>query len=352
MHTTKLIRHKKHKHTMKHTKKRKSIAEHGITLKIGNHKLTKTINNLNKEITNKLHDKLFQEANKKIDNGENNNDAADIYLYLHKNKYNPDNIGKWLLHNSPDYKIRKYYFNLLDKDNKINDEDRLKFYVDLISNKTKYNLDMKYYPHCLDKINKLMDIENVCNKIDLFIIMYYSDFTNNNFFNHIKYFCNTIQPYDKIFQPTLGNITTDKLTNLGIYTLYNQSPAFKHCVEVLSYLSGLVDITLYIEGTEIDTKYDKYIKDRNNLRIELIGGKTDEEVINLIKSNNHIFLIFIYGFFKRRNVVLAHPAKYTFHYLDAPTLYSNHIYDYNIIDKYNYNYPNLNHFKKIKINKI
>ena len=107
MHTTKLIRSKQHKHT----KKRKSIAEHRITLKISNHKLTKTINDLNKEITNKLHDKLFLEANKKIENGENNNDAADIYLYLHKNKYNPDNIGKWLLHNSPDYKIRKYYFN-------------------------------------------------------------------------------------------------------------------------------------------------------------------------------------------------------------------------------------------------
>jgi hypothetical protein len=183
-----------------------------------------------------------------------------------------------------------------------------------------------------------MDIENICNKIELFHIMYYSDFTNNNFFNHIKYFCNTIQPYDKIFQPTLGNITADKLTNLGIYTLYDQSPAFKHCIEVLSYLSGLVDITLYVESTKIDEKYDKYIKDRNNLRIELIGGKTDEEVINLIKSNNHIFLIFIYGFLKRKNVVLAHPAKYTFHYLETPNLYTNHIYDYNIIDKYNYNY--------------
>ena len=57
-----------------------------------------------------------------------------------------------------------------------------------------------------------------------------------------------------------------------------------------------------------------------------------------MKSNNHIFLIFIYGFFKRRNVVLAHPSKYTFHYLDPLyNLYTKRLYDYNIIDKYGYN---------------
>lgn len=303
-------------------------------------KMTKKISDKVKELTvsikHKLHDQLFDDARKYIDIDKNFKDSSDIYVYLFNNDYNKENIGKWLLFNSPDYSIRNYAFTKLLKDEKINNEDKLKMYVDMVSNKSKYDFNMNNYANYITNINQLMNDEQICNKIDLFNIMYYSDFSNPNFFNHIKHYCNNIKAYDNTYQPILGNITADKITNLGIYTLYDQSPAFKHAIEVLSHLSELVPITLYIEATEINVKYDKYIKNKPNIKVELVGAKSDDELTTIIKNGNHIFLIFIYGFLKRRKVVLAHPAKYTFHYLDLPTLYSKHIYDYNIIDKYNY----------------
>jgi hypothetical protein len=319
-------------------------------------KLSDKIKELSSSIKTKMHDKLFQDARKYIDEDKNFKEGTDIYLYLINNDYNRENITKWLLFNSTDYNIRKYAFNNLLRQGKVSDEDKLKMFIDMISKKSKYDFDMRQYDNVLQTVNKMMDNENLCNKIDLFNIIYYSDFSSQpNWFNHIKYFCNSIQPYNKTYQPTLGNITEDKLINLGIYTLYNQSPVFKHSVEVISFLSEIVPITLYVEGTAIDSKYDKYVKDKANLKIELIGGKTDEELTSMMKNNNHIFLIFIYGFQKRRNVVLAHPAKYTFHYLDAYNIYTKRLYDFNIIDKYSYNYlknsiPDIeNHFGLVKL---
>ena len=307
-------------------------------------KLSDKIKELSSGIKTKMHDKLFQDARKYIDEDKNFKEGTDIYLYLINNDYNKENITKWLLFNSTDYNIRKYAFNNLLRQGKVSDEDKLKMFIDMISNKSKYDFDMRQYDNVLQTVNKMMDNENLCNKLDLFNIIYYSDFSSQpNWFNRIKYYCNAFQSYDKTYQPTLGNITEDKLTNLGIYTLYDQSPAFKVGIEVISFLSEMVPITLYVEGTTIDSKYDKYVKDKANLKIELIGGKTDEELINMMKNNNHIFLIFIYGFHKRRNVVLAHPAKYTFHYLDLYNIYTKRLYDFNIIDKYSYNYlKNLN----------
>ena len=89
----------------------------------------------------------------------------------------------------------------------------------MLSNKSKYNFDMNNYENIMNEVNNLMHNENVCNKIDLLYIIYYSDFSSHpNWLNHIKYFCNAIQPYDTIYQPTLGNINPDKLDNLGVYT--------------------------------------------------------------------------------------------------------------------------------------
>lgn len=283
----------------------------------------------------KSHDLLFLDANNYILKDNNIKDASDIYLYLMKNNYNKENIAKWLLYNSPEYSIITYVFNKLLRDGKITDEDKLKVYVDMLNNKSKYNFNMNKYENVINEVNELMHNENLCNKIDLFQIIYYSDFSSHpNWLNHIKYYCNAFKSYDTVYQPTLGNINTEKLDNLGIYILYNQSPAFNHSIEVISFLSEFVPIILYVEGTQIDTKHDKYIKDRQNLKIELIGGKSDDEVSNLMKSNNHIFLIFIYGFYIRSNVVLEHPAKYTFHYLEVQHIYTKKLFDFNIIDKY------------------
>jgi hypothetical protein len=301
-------------------------------------KLSNNINKISSNVKTKIYDKLFDDARRYIEEDTNFTRSTDIYLYLINNNYNKENITKWLSCNATDYDVRKYAFNNLLKWGKITDEDKLKMFIDMISNKSKYDFDMRQYDNVLQTINKMMDNEQLCNKIDLFYIIYYSDFNSPNWLNHIKYFCNAIQPYDNTYHPTLGNITADKLINLGIYTLYDQSPAFKHSIEVISFLSEIVPITLYVEGTTIDSKYDKYIKDKANLKIEFIGDKTDEELTNIMKKYNHIFLIFIYGFYKRHNVVLAHPAKYTFHYLDTYNIYTKRLYDFNIVDKYSYNY--------------
>ena len=329
------------KRTIKQKKKYKSRSTndiYGVISRLTKNKSIK-LKELTKNSQTKAHDLLFLDAKKYIDNDKNFKDACDIYMYLLNNNYNKENISKWLLYNSPEYGVRTYVFNKLIKDGQITDEDKLKVYIDMLSKKSKYNFDMNNYENVINKVNDLMHNENLCNKIDLMQINYYSDFSSNqNWLNHIKYFCNAIQPYNTIFQATLGNINPEKLDNLGIYVLYSQSPAFKHSIEVISFLSELVPIILYVDGTEIDTKYDKYIKDKTNLKIELVGGKSDDEVSNLMKSNNHIFLIFIYGLFIRRNVVLEHPAKYTFHYLEVINIYSKKIYDFNIIDKYMHGY--------------
>jgi hypothetical protein len=308
-----------------------------------NLKLTKNNIKLLKELsiqtTTQLHDKLFNDAKILIENN-NFKDSSDIYLYLYNNNYNKDNIGKWLLFNSSEYSIRNYIFNKLLNNNSLNNEDKLKIYIDMISNKSKYNFNMKNYNYLIDNINILLNDENLCKSTDLFNIMYYSYFDKINFFNNIKTFCNNINKYDNSFQSSILNQLIlnkeNKLNNLGIYTLYDQSPAFKNVIEVISFLSILTKITLYVETDNIDEKYDKYIKNKENIKIVLVGNKNDDETIDLIKKENHIFLIFIYGFYRRKNVVLSHPAKYTFHFLDVPTLFTKHIYDYNIIDKYNY----------------
>ena len=169
------------------------------------------------------------------------------------------------------------------------------------------------------------------------------DIINDNIDNTISYHFAGDDKYNITIQNQVKakikyNLTNTKLNNLGIYMLNpTSSPAFNIIIESFSILSSYTNIILYCDCNinDIPIIYNNFIT-TNNIKIEYIKDKPDDYVSNLMLENSHILLIFIYGFFTRRNVVCAHPALKIIHYLDSPNIYNLALYDYNLIDKYVY----------------
>ncbi len=282
-------------------------------------------------IKNAIHDNLFKEASQKIIDKNDYDEGDKIYIYLYKNGYNKKNLINWLLLNSNDYDIRMHIFN--KHSNELDPKTKLKFLINVFINKDKFNfkLDNDNFDKLMNNIHYIYDNNNETLDIDLFTILYTINYNSPYFFKNIKLAL-------KDYNFTINNTKIYDNKTIGIYTLYKQSPAFKHFIETLYYLSEYNNVILYIEEDEsnFEEKYRKYIHP-TNMKLEFILNKTDNELTEIINNNSHILMIFIYGFYKRRNVVLNHPAKKTIHYLEAQNLYTKNVYDYVLYDKFYYN---------------
>jgi hypothetical protein len=293
-----------------------------------------TNNNL---IINKINDKLNLEAAKLISENKKN-EAAEIYIYLVNNGYNKINIINWLVA----YSINNYNNYLYNKyKNEITNKNKLKYLINIFFNKEKVNFDLftnNNYNTLLEDINELYNNDEILKEIDLFNFFYTVNFNNPLLFKYLNKIYYNINPTNYIKKYKHNNNFSN---NIGIYCLHNQSPAFKNCFEVLYYLSLKINIILYLEclETEFDIKYKDFlnINSNHNIQIIFIKDESDNKVINLMKNNNHKLLLFINGFYLRKNIVLEHPAFKIINYLELPSIYNNTIYDYNLIDKYAYN---------------
>ena len=247
-------------------------------------------------IKNSIHDNLFREASQKIDSKSDYDGGDKIYIYLYKNGYNKKNLINWLLINSNDYDIRMHIFNKHSND--LDTKIKLKFFINIFFNKEKFNfrLDNDNFDKLMNNIQSIYDNNNENLDIDLFNLFYTINYNSPSFFKNIRLAL-------KDYNFTIDNTKIYDNKTIGIYTLYNNSPAFKHCIEVLYYFAEYNNIILYIEVDEsnFEEKYKKYIHP-TNMKLEFIGNKTDNELTELMNNNNHILMIFIYGFYKRRNV--------------------------------------------------
>jgi hypothetical protein len=303
-------------------------------------------------IKNKIHDKLFLDANSKIMSKDKNDnkEGENLYIYLYKNGYNKQNILNWLAMFTSNYDISMNIYN--NQYNLINTESKLKLLYNIFFNKDKYNFKFtsNNFNYLLNQINEIYVYDdNIINKIDLYNYLYTCNMNSLKYFDLIKSFCNKYYIENKLNLENTNNIEKYN-KSIGIYCLYDQSPAFKHSIEVINYLADYNNIILYIETTKENFNNDIYHKyvSHQNIKTEFIKDLSNESLIQLMNNYSHNILIFIYGLYCRGGVVLSHPAKYTLHYLDTPIFYTTQIFDYNLIDKYKYNLLNQIYMKNHK----
>ena len=136
------------------------------------------------------------------------------------------------------------------------------------------------------------------------------------------------------------------LKNLGIYILpKNKSPGFNNFRAIVPYLSKEFNLFFFLDNDKsIIDKYDKaFFK---NATIYYVNNMSDNEIFNLITNCDLTLLIYIYGFYQRKELVLKKPCNIQVHFQEPPVIYPKFCFDYNLIDINLYNilikYSNLN----------
>jgi hypothetical protein len=125
----------------------------------------------------------------------------------------------------------------------------------------------------------------------------------------------------------------ETINKLGIYILpKNASPGFKNFRGIANLLKKKFNLYLFIDDTESNmdptdlTLFDdvgeiNYVSDLDNKKLE-----------DLINEKELTIMIYIYGLYKRKEVVLNKPAPIQISFQEPPIIYPKYIYDYNFID--------------------
>jgi len=287
---------------------------------------------------------------------------SDINSYFNLGIYNEDETNTYLenLIKSNDMKIdinydnfnkltniqKKKLFPFLNKENDDYKKISTNLLIDINSSKDQYSLDyndMVYYQRKV--VELLQDKDNLKYDIDPY------NFTR---FGHIKELNNIDKVIHISENPKYDNnyIKNHKnIEKLGIYILpKNASPGFKNFRGIIQYLKKHFNIYLFLENNENDLDEDDLIFIKDVTEVHYISNKTDEEVSDLIYNKNLTILVAIYGFYKRKNVMLMKPSKIIVSYQEPPVIYPKSCYDYNLIDINLYN--SLKRYAKIDENKF
>lgn len=263
-----------------------------------------------------------------------NNELKDIYIkkLIKKNKKIDITFDEF---NNLTNNQKKIIFPYI-LENEYIDEINFTFLPDVNGHKDKYLLnydEMKYFQKEIeDKFDKLENLKNIKVKIDPYNLIRFSSMKN----------INKIDKVIEIPQQNMYNLEYvkdhKKIERLGVYILpKNASPGFKNFRMQIRYLSKNFNLYLFIDNNEdeMDDIDKEILKKLEN--VYYVGSMDDKSLSELIYEKKLTILISIYGFYKRKIMILTKPAAIMVSFQEPPVIYPKTCYDYNLIDKNLYN---------------
>jgi hypothetical protein len=269
------------------------------------------------DIINYFNSEIYDEAkfNEHVNYLETNNLKIDL------------NIDKFKKFDK--FKKKKIYKYL--NSNKDIDIEKLNFLIDALSFKDKYLLTEKEIENITYDVENMLENEEILlnSSIDPYNFTRFSNLKNLNKINILYKNLN--------LNEKMGNFdyikNHNKIENLGLYLLPKlASPGFKNFRKNINYLKKKFKLFLFLDDNKenMDSSDLKFLE--NVYEVNFVQNLDDEELKNLIYEKKLTIIIYIYGLYKRKNVVLNKPAPIQISYQEPPVVYPNLIYDYNLID--------------------
>ena len=269
------------------------------------------------------------------------NNINEIISYFNNSSYEnikTNNAISYLKENNLKIDLDKDNFNKLSNEQKKNiykfinlkEEDKLNFLTNTLAYKDSYLLneyDMKYFTNELEKLYENSELTSSIF-IDPYNFTRFSNITNlNNLTNVIKndYVINRDFSYLK---------SHDNIQKLGFYILpKSASPGFKNFRKIVNSLKKMYNLYLFIDDSKasMDSSDLSFFDDVTELNF--VSDLSNQSLENLINQKDLTIMIYIYGLYKRKDVVLKKPSPIQISFQEPPVIYPNYVYDYNLIDK-------------------
>ena len=224
---------------------------------------------------------------------------------------------------------KKKLFPFLNKKNVNYEQISIEFIIDVNSAKDTYFLsydDMKYYQ---GKVEEILEDSKLIKK---YMIDPYN-FTRYGNFKILNNIDNVISIYQKPIYNNDYIKTHDTIKRLGIYLLpKDASPGFKNFRRIIQYLKEKFNIYLFLDNKieDIDDDDKQFIDGVSE--IYYVSEMSDRELGDLIYDKRLTILLAIYGFYKRKSMILMKPASIIVSFQEPPIIYPTTCYDYNLID--------------------
>ena len=276
------------------------------------------MNNIN-EIITYFNDESYEndKTNNAIDYLKNNN----LKIDLDGNKFNK-------LTNEQ----KKNIYTHINSSKDIN-STKMTFITDALSFKDRYSLTENEMEYFTNELEKLYENEDILDStfIDPFNFTRFSNFNN---LNKLQFLLKNNESVNRDFSYLKNH---NKIEKLGIYMLpKSASPGFKNFRKIINTLKKKLDLYLFIDDsqTSMDSSDLSFFDDVKE--VNYVSNLNDSELEDLLSEKQLTIMIYIYGLYKRKSVVLKKPSPIQISFQEPPVIYPNDIYDYNFIDEYLY----------------
>lgn len=214
-----------------------------------------------------------------------------------------------------------------------------RFLPDLNLNKHKYLLDydeLKFFKSITEKFySNIQLLKN--NQIEPYN---FTRFSNINNLNNTNFLFNNINSNNQIIKKH------NKIIRLGFYILpRNKSPGFNNFRAIVPHLAKHFNLYFFLDNDKslLDNYDINFFKDAT---VFYVNELNSYQLYEKIKSIDLSLLIYIYGFYKRKELVLKKPCNIQIHFQEPPVIYPKSCFDFNLIDIHLYEilrkYSNLN----------
>ena len=209
------------------------------------------------------------------------------------------------------------------------DNEKLIFFIDALSSKDKYLLSENEMENITKDLENMLENEEILSKCNIDPYNF-TRFSNLNNLNKINILFKNLNIKKNNFDYIKNH---DKIEKLGLYILpKSASPGFKNFRKNINYLKKKYKIYLFLENDKesMDSSDLEFLE--NVYEVNFVNNLSDEKLKNLIYEKKLTLIIYIYGLYLRRNVVLNKPCPIQINYQEPPVIYPNSVYDYNLID--------------------
>lgn len=268
------------------------------------------------------------------------NNINEIISYFSSSSYESDktnNAINYLKNNNLKIDLDKDKFNKLSNEQKKNlykfinlkEEDKINFLTDALASKDRYLLNEYDMEYLTNELEKLYENKELTSKlfIDPYNFTRFSNITNlNNLTNVIK--------NDNVINRDFSYLNShDNIQKLGFYILpKSASPGFKNFRKIVNTLKKMYNLYLFIDDSKssMDSSDLTFFDDVTELNF--VSDLSNHSLENLINEKNLTIMIYIYGLYKRKEVVLKKPSPIQISFQEPPVIYPSYVYDYNLID--------------------
>lgn len=275
------------------------------------------------------------------------NNINEIISYFNIGSYQENktnNAINFLKNNNIKIDLDANNFNKLKSDQKKNiymhlnsnddiDTKKITFLTDVLSFKDKYSLTENEMEYFTNELEKFYENEKLLESI--FIDPFnFTRFSNFNNLNKLQFLLKNNESVNRDFSYLKNH---NKIEKLGIYMLpKSASPGFKNFRKIVNTLKKKLDLYLFIDDsqTSMDACDKTFFDDVKE--IIYVSKLSDSQLEDLLSEKQLTIMIYIYGLYKRKAVVLKKPLPIQVSFQEPPVIYPNDIYDYNFIDKYLY----------------